>query len=93
MTNCFLLVMCHCIGDYVLQTDFLAKTKGTNLYHLFVHCVLYLVPFAIIFGVDWKLGVLFISHFIIDILKAKYQKIRYVTDQVLHYLILTIYLM
>ena len=93
MTNCFLLVMCHCIGDYVLQTDFLAKTKGTNLYHLFVHCVLYLVPFAIVFGVDWKLGVLFVSHFIIDILKAKYQKIRYVTDQVLHYLILTIYLM
>lgn len=93
MTNCFLLVMCHCIGDYVLQIDFLAKTKGTNLYHLFVHCVLYLVPFAIVFGVDWKLGVLFVSHFIIDILKAKYQKIRYATDQVLHYLILTIYLM
>lgn len=93
MTNCFLLVMCHCIGDYVLQTDFLAKTKGSNLYHLFVHCVLYLVPFAIVFGVDWKLGILFVSHFIIDILKAKYQKIRYVTDQVLHYLILTIYLM
>ena len=93
MTNCFLLVMCHCIGDYVLQTDFLAKTKGTNLYHLFVHCVLYLVPFAIVFGVDWKLGILLVSHFIIDILKAKYQKIRYVTDQVLHYLILTIYLM
>lgn len=93
MMNCLLLVMCHCIGDYVLQNDFLAKTKGTNLYHLFVHCVLYLVPFAIVFGVDWKLGVLFISHFIIDILKAKYQKIIYVTDQVLHYLILTIYLM
>ena len=93
MTNCFLLVVCHCIGDYVLQADFLAKTKGTNLYHLFVHCVLYLVPFAIVFGFGWKLGVLFISHFIIDILKAKYQKIRYVTDQVLHYLILTIYLM
>ena len=93
MTNYFLLVICHCIGDYVLQNDFLAKTKGTNLYHLFVHCVLYLVPFAIVFGIDWKLGVLFVSHFIIDILKAKYQKIRYLTDQVLHYLILTIYLM
>lgn len=92
MTKCFLLVVCHCVGDYVLQTDFLAKTKGTNLYHLFVHCVLYLVPFAILFGVDWKVGILFVSHFIIDILKAKYQKIRYVTDQVLHYLILTIYL-
>lgn len=93
MTNCLLLVMCHCIGDYVLQSDFLAKTKGTNLYHLFVHCVLYLVPFSIVFGVDWKLGILFVSHFIIDILKAKYQKIIYVTDQILHYLILTIYLM
>ena len=93
MTNCLLLMMCHCVGDYVLQIDFIAKTKGTNLYHLFVHCVLYLVPFAIVFGVDWHIGVLLISHFIIDMLKAKFKKISYVTDQVLHYLILTIYLM
>ena len=34
------LIMCHLIGDYVLQIDFIAKSKGDNWYHLFVHCAL-----------------------------------------------------
>ena len=41
----FILVICHLIGDYFLQSDFIAKTKGQNWYHLFVHCILYVVPF------------------------------------------------
>lgn len=93
MMNCLLLVMCHCIGDYVLQNDFLAKTKGTNLYHLFVHCILYLVPFAVVFGVDWRLLILFASHFIIDLSKAKQRNMNYIEDQISHYWFLTIYLM
>lgn len=39
-----LIVLCHLIGDYVLQCDFIAQTKGKNWYHLFVHCALYCVP-------------------------------------------------
>lgn len=34
------LVFCHLIGDYVLQCDFIAKTKGENRYHMLVHCLL-----------------------------------------------------
>lgn len=30
----FRLVVCHLIGDYCLQSDFIAKTKGQNWYHL-----------------------------------------------------------
>lgn len=85
------IVMCHMIGDYVLQCDFIAQTKGKNWYHLFVHCVLYCVPFAILFGIDYKLGIIFISHLIIDPLKARYNKITYTQDQVFHYLIFLIY--
>lgn len=92
MMNCLLLLMCHCVGDYVLQNDFLAKTKGTNLYHLFVHCILYLVPFAVVFGIDWRLLILFASHFIIDLSKAKHRNMNYIEDQILHYWFLTIYL-
>lgn len=91
ITTILILLMCHCIGDYVLQIDFLAQTKGKNVYHLFVHCILYLVPFAIVYGIHWQLAVLLVSHFIIDILKARYQKINYATDQVLHYLVLFVY--
>lgn len=85
------IVICHMIGDYVLQCDFIAQTKGKNWYHLFVHCVLYCVPFAILFGIDYKLGIIFISHLIIDPLKAQYNKITYTQDQVFHYLISLIY--
>ena len=87
-----LLVICHMLGDYFLQGDFIANTKGKNWYHLIVHCVLYIVPFIFVFGLDWRMYALLISHIIIDPLKARYNKITYIQDQILHYLILIIYL-
>ena len=86
------LVLCHLVGDYVLQNDFIAKTKGENIYHLFVHCALYCLPFLICFGFVWQLAVIFATHIVIDVLKARYKKITYITDQVLHYLVVLIYL-
>ena len=90
--NIILLVFCHLIGDYVLQIDFIANSKGSNFYHMFVHCALYCVPFYIYFGFVWQLAIIFVSHIIIDLLKAKYKKINYWQDQALHYLICTLYL-
>ena len=90
--NIILLVMCHMIGDYVLQTRFIAESKGNNWYHLFVHCVLYVVPFYICFGFIWQLAVIFVAHLIIDPLKARYGKINYWQDQTLHYLVSLLYL-
>ena len=86
-----LLVMCHLIGDYVLQGDFIAKTKGQNWYHLIVHCGLYIVPFYICFGLTSHIPYLFTTHIVVDALKARYGKIDYVKDQVLHYMFLTVY--
>lgn len=81
------VVICHLLGDYVLQTDFIAKTKGENRYHMFAHCTLYVVPFYICFGYSWSLYTLFASHYIVDLLKARYGKISYAVDQAGHYLI------
>lgn len=81
------LVLCHLVGDYVLQIDFIAKTKGENWYHLLVHCLLYIVPFRIVYGVDWKLIALLVTHIIVDALKARYKKITYTQDQIAHYAI------
>ena len=86
------LIFCHLVGDYVLQTDFIAKTKGKNWYHLIVHCVLYCLPFFVLFGLTWQLSFIFIMHMIIDPLKARYNKINYITDQLLHYIVMLIYL-
>lgn len=66
----FLIVLAHLIGDYVLQSDFIATTKGENWYHLFVHSILYVVPFYFIFGFNYQLFFLFLSHFVIDAGKA-----------------------
>lgn len=86
------LVFCHLVGDYVLQCDFIAKSKGENWYHMFVHCALYCLPFYIVFGLNWQLSIIFVTHIIIDALKARYKKINYVVDQILHYAIAMIYL-
>lgn len=86
------LIFCHLVGDYVLQTDFIAKTKGKNWYHLIVHGVLYCLPFFVLFGLTWKLSFIFITHMMIDLLKARYNKINYVTDQLLHYIVMLVYL-
>lgn len=88
----FKLILCHLAGDYVLQNDFIAQTKGSNWYHLFVHCMLYCLPFYVYFGLDWRLLVILITHLIVDSLKARYKKINYVQDQIIHYVTMLIYL-
>ena len=84
----YILFCLHVLGDYFLQTDFLAKTKGSNFWHMAVHCLLYTVPFIVYFGIDNRILLLFMTHFTIDSLKAHYNKIDYTMDQVLHMAIL-----
>ena len=86
-----LIILCHLIGDYVLQCDFIAQTKGDNVYHLIVHCALYSLPFLIMFGFVWQLLVIFIVHLFVDPLKVHFNKITYLEDQVIHYVTLFIY--
>lgn len=86
------LIMCHLIGDYVLQSEFLATTKGENWYHMFIHCALYTLPFIVCFGIDLRALAIFVIHFIVDTAKARYHKIGYLADQYFHYWLLTIYL-
>ena len=93
MVEMFLkLIVCHLIGDYVLRNDFIAKTKGENWYHLLVHCGLYILPFYLVFESTWQLAFIFIVHLFVDSLKARYNKINYSTDQLLHYLSVLVYL-
>lgn len=90
--NIFLIILCHAVGDYLFQIDFLAKTKGSNWYHLFLHCVLYAAPFYLAFGWCWQLALIAILHFPIDALKARWGKITYWQDQVIHYVLAVSYL-
>lgn len=84
--------MCHLIGDYVLQTDFIAKTKGSNPYHMFVHCMLYCVPFMFFLPM-WQIAIIYIVHVFTDNAKATFNKITYGQDQTIHYATLFIMLL
>lgn len=88
----FKLIACHLIGDFALQSRHIAESKGSNWYHLFVHCMLYAVPLYICFGWCWQLWVVTLLHFPIDAAKARYKCLSYATDQALHYALLMLYL-
>jgi hypothetical protein len=80
------LIACHFIGDFPFQPEFLALGKGKswelNLYHTLVYTATF-----ILFG-DVSLliaGIIFITHFVIDPLKARWKIIPYLwIDQLLH---------
>ena len=84
-------LMAHMLGDYVLQTDFLAKTKGENWWHMIAHCITYTLPFAILISPSWPIGFLFATHMAIDTLKARMKAIDYFEDQALHLFCLLVY--
>ena len=85
----FLLLVCHCLGDYVLQTDYIAKEKGKNLWILTVHSLLYTLPFYVFFGFHWPLLGVFITHWIIDL--PGMDKMPNWFDQLLHMVVLVLY--
>lgn len=88
----YVLLALHMLGDYVLQTDFLAQTKKASWWSLLAHCLTYSLPFAVVFGVDWRVGALVATHFAIDALKSRYEVIDYRQDQVCHLLALLMYM-
>lgn len=85
----FLLIMCHLVGDYVLQNDFIANTKGDNVYHMFVHCFLYLLPFYIVYKFDVvTFLIILVTHFYFDTFKSRLNLLSYKVDQIGHYSVL-----
>ncbi len=85
----YIIFVLHFFGDYFLQNDFIAKTKGSNWWHLIVHSVLYTAPFSLWMGINWRIALIFITHFIVDAMKSRYEMIDYVLDQTIHLFIVS----
>lgn len=83
----FALFICHLLGDYVLQVDYVAKQKATSWYHMVVHCTLYVSPFCWLLGAKYIIF-LWLSHFVIDVGKARYHLYDELNDQFLHILMI-----
>lgn len=61
-----LFFICHFIGDFLLQTDWMALNKNKKTWNCLVHVMIYTACFLVL-TISWK-ALLFIgvTHFIID---------------------------
>lgn len=61
------ILVAHMTGDYFLQNNWLATNKTSESYICAIHCFLYTLSVSVICQwFDWRLIVVFISHFILD---------------------------
>ena len=59
-------LLLHLIGDYVTQTDWMARTKTRANAAAACHAVVYTLPFLLLSPSPAALGVIAASHFLID---------------------------
>ena len=59
-------LLCHLVGDYVLQSDWMASTKTKSVWAAVVHAFTYTLPFLVVTR-SWKaLLLIFLTHAVID---------------------------
>lgn len=102
-----ILAMAHAIGDYALQSDYIAKGKQTDLYLLIIHVniwTLTITTIAMLIGLAPSIEAivlcLWLPHLIMDYLKAQsawFLKVvpntrtQFIIDQSVHYLQLFVF--
>lgn len=59
-------LLCHFIGDYWLQNDWMALNKKKNFFIALFHSVIYTLPFIIITRNILSLLIICVTHAIID---------------------------
>lgn len=59
-------LLCHLIGDYCLQNQWMADNKTRRSWPCLVHCLLYTLPFLLLTRSPAALAVIFVTHFLID---------------------------
>lgn len=100
-----ILLLGHCLGDFILQSEKMAKLKTTDKKTLFKHCLIYAVSLSVCmawFGSIVQILLfsllIFVLHFLIDsariYIEKKFSKkqtfLFFLSDQFLHILILII---
>lgn len=92
LTYLVLLIACHFIADFPFQSDFIAMNKGKSWEINFYHAVIYTAAFLLFMKVSLPFAaLLFVSHFIIDPLKARYKLVKRIwQDQLIHIAVLAI---
>ena len=92
------ILFAHALGDYFLQSNYLAMNKGKDNYLLCIHAILYTFAVSLIFGNEisqlWYWLILLI-HISVDYIKARGitpkimgDKNALILDQIIHFLTL-----
>lgn len=59
-------IVCHLVGDYIIQSDWMASTKTKRSLPALAHAVTYTLPFLFV-TMSWKaLAFICLTHFLID---------------------------
>jgi hypothetical protein len=67
-------LLLHLVGDYVTQTDWMAREKVRRNFAAAVHAFVYALPFLLLTSSAWALFVICSTHFLID----RFRLARYV---------------
>lgn len=59
-------LLLHILGDYFLQSDWIALNKSKKSLQCLIHCIIYTIPFLVLTQSIWALLFIFGSHFIFD---------------------------
>ena len=59
-------LLAHAVGDYVLQTDWMARTKTSSTIVALIHAFFYAIPFLLLSPSALGLLVIVGTHFVID---------------------------
>ncbi|MFI4932391.1 MAG: DUF3307 domain-containing protein [Burkholderiales bacterium] len=59
-------LLLHLIGDYVTQTDWMARTKVTTTFAALIHAIVYSLPFLLLSSSFAAIFAIALSHFLID---------------------------
>ena len=65
------LLVGHFVGDFILQTRWMAKKKATQILPLTTHSLVYTITIALLALIAgglswWGIGLIFIGHLILD---------------------------
>jgi hypothetical protein len=67
-------LLLHLIGDYITQSDWMAREKTKQKRAAFVHAMVYSLPFVLLTDSVWALWIIAFTHYLID----HYRLARYV---------------
>ena len=85
-------IILHMVGYHILQYYYMIYIKSNNWINIIIHCILYVSPFILQFGIYECLWYfLFIPHIIIDICRYKFDVMDTFTDHLLHSMCLVAY--